>query len=171
MKVAAQRRCAYAGCGLWFADPHGGTQPRRYCSAECYRASKPAKAPKPPRAPLRATGVGERPKRPVSVASGAQRAKRGACIVTGATEGVELSHVWPRSLGGCDDPLCVVPLRADIHAAYDRHEFDLLPHLLAHGFVDELAHALAHARGDLLGLAGMVTGRRWVPVERREDAA
>jgi hypothetical protein len=32
------------------------------------------------------------------------------CIVCGATTGVDPAHLIPRSLGGCGDPLCVVPL-------------------------------------------------------------
>jgi hypothetical protein len=31
------------------------------------------------------------------------------CIVCGATSAVDPAHLIPRSLGGCDDPLCVVP--------------------------------------------------------------
>ncbi len=32
------------------------------------------------------------------------------CIVCGAEHGVDPAHLIPRSLGGCGDPLCVVPL-------------------------------------------------------------
>lgn len=102
-------------------------------------------------------------------ASAAQRRKTrdGACIVTGATEGIDSAHLWDRSLGGCDDPLCTVPLRRDVHEAYDRHEFDLLPHLIAHGRVAELQHALGHARGDLIGLLNRLTGEQWHPEPKR----
>jgi DNA modification methylase len=85
-------------------------------------------------------------------------------IVSGE-HGCEPAHVFPRGLGGCDDPLCVVPLTRGEHREYDLGELDLLPFLIAHGMVDELAHALGHARGDLLGLASILTGVRWVPEE------
>jgi hypothetical protein len=107
-----------------------------------------------------------RPKRKALSASSAQTRKRrkiGACIVTGATEGIDSAHLWDRSLGGCDSKHCIVPLRRDIHEAYDRHEYDLLPHLLAHGCVAELQHALGHANGNLVGLLERLTGERWAP--------
>ena len=53
-----------------------------------------------------------------------------ACIVCGASHGVDPAHLIPRSLGGCGDPLCVVPLcRRPCHRAYDSGELDLLPYL------------------------------------------
>ena len=39
------------------------------------------------------------------------------------------AHLAPRSLGGCDDPDCVVPLCWMHHRAYDTGRLDLLPHL------------------------------------------
>jgi hypothetical protein len=126
-------------------------------------------APPPPAKPKRLSvvRVSGQPKRKRSLgASTAQVAKRrrlGACIVTGATEGIDSAHLWDRSLGGCDSKHCVVPLRRDIHEAYDRHEFDLLPYLIAHGCVTELQHALAHTNGDLIGLLNRLTGDRYVP--------
>jgi hypothetical protein len=110
-------------------------------------------------------------RRPVSPASSGQRAKiRGAVSIVSGEHGTEPAHVFPRGLGGCDDPLCVVPLTRGEHREYDLGELDLLPFLIAHGLVDELAHALGHARGDLLGLASILTGVRWVP-EGERDAA
>jgi hypothetical protein len=35
----------------------------------------------------------------------------------------------PRSLGGCDEPDCVVPLCRVHHRRYDRGQLDLLPYL------------------------------------------
>ena len=68
----------------------------------------------------------------------------------------------PRSLGGCDEPDCVVPLDRRCHRAYDRGELDLLP-CLEPGYRAELAHALAHL--SLLSLLRLVTGMRWRPVD------
>lgn len=66
------------------------------------------------------------------------------CIVCGATVGVDQAHLIPRSLGGCGDPLCVVPLcRARCHRAYDTGGLDLLPHLEP-GYRAQLAHAVGH---------------------------
>lgn len=103
-------------------------------------------------------------RRSVSPASHAQRAKVRAMlgsIVSGATP-CDPAHIWPRGLGGCDDPLCVVPLTRAEHIAYDAGALDLLPYLIGHGMVDELAHALTHSR-DLVGLLNRVTGERWAP--------
>ena len=55
-------------------------------------------------------------------ATDAQRAAVGGrpCIVCGAVHGIDPAHLIPRSLGGCGDPLCVVPLcRRLCHRAYD----------------------------------------------------
>lgn len=93
----------------------------------------------------------------------AKRKRVGACIVTGDTEGIDAAHLVDRSLGGCDSPECVVPLRRDVHEAYDRHEFDLLPFLIAQGCVAELQHALGHMDGNVLGLLERLTGDRYVP--------
>jgi hypothetical protein len=66
------------------------------------------------------------------------------CIVCGATDGVDPAHLIPRSLGGCGDPLCVVPLcRRPCHRAYDSDELDLLPHLEP-DWRAQLAHAVGH---------------------------
>ena len=71
------------------------------------------------------------------------------CIVCGATRGVDPAHLIPRSLGGCGDPLCVVPLcRRRCHLAYDCGELDLLAHL-----EPTWRAQLAHAVGDI-GLIG-----------------
>jgi hypothetical protein len=74
-----------------------------------------------------------------------------ACIVCGATTGVDPAHLIPRSLGGCGDALCVVPLcRRSCHRAYDSGELDLLPHLEP-GWRAQLAHAVGH-----VGLVGAI---------------
>jgi hypothetical protein len=54
-------------------------------------------------------------------ASEAQRAAVAGrpCIACGAEHRVDAAHLIPRSLGGCGDPLCVVPLcRRPCHRAY-----------------------------------------------------
>jgi hypothetical protein len=121
--------------------------------------------------PLKRSTAPRKP-RAISPASREQRAKAnlGACLVTGMDRyetTIDPAHLASRAHGGCDDPLCVVPLSRGVHMAFDRGEFDLLPYLIAHGCVDELAHALGHYRGDLLGLAARLTGVSWVPAERR----
>jgi hypothetical protein len=66
------------------------------------------------------------------------------CVVCGGTDGVDPAHVIPRSLGGCGDPLCVVPLcRRTCHRAYDVGQLDLLPYLEPR-FRAQLAHAVGH---------------------------
>jgi hypothetical protein len=67
-----------------------------------------------------------------------------------------------RSLGGCDDPDCCIPLCRGCHRRYDRGELDLLPYLEARCRA-ELAHALTHL--SLLSLLRLVSGTRWRPVD------
>jgi hypothetical protein len=99
---------------------------------------------------------------PVSPASPAQRARVAgqACLVCGGRP-VDPAHLVPRSLGGCDQPECVVPLDRRCHRAYDRGDLDLLPHLEPR-YRAELAHGLQHA--GLLALLRRVSGARWAPV-------
>lgn len=105
-------------------------------------------------------------------ASPAQRekAREEPCVVTGeetlygAT--IDPMHLWPRSRGGCDDPLCTVPGRRDIHDLFDEGKFDLLPYLVKRR-LPELHHALDHANGDLCALLHRLTGKRPYVDERR----
>lgn len=93
-------------------------------------------------------------------ASAAQRAKvvgRG-CVVCSQTKGITPAHLAPRSLGGCDEAECVVPLCWMHHRLYDTGELELLPHL-DREWRDEVAHAVLH-----LGLIGAV--RRLSPGRR-----
>lgn len=98
-------------------------------------------------------------------ASRAQRekARREPCIVTGseALEGavIDPAHLCARARGGCNDALCVVPLRRDLHREFDLGDVDLLPYLVKRR-VPELAHALEHYDGDLIGLLQRLTGSR-----------
>jgi hypothetical protein len=87
---------------------------------------------------------------PFAPASAAQReAVRGRpCLVCGTRVAIDAAHLVPRSLGGCEHPLCVVPLCRAHHRAYDRGELDLVAFLEPRHRA-EAAHAVAH-----LGLAG-----------------
>lgn len=76
------------------------------------------------------------------------------------------AHVWPRGLGGCDDALCVVPLTRAEHDAFDAGELELLPHLVAHRCFAEIAHAVEHARGDLIAVLERLTAEKWQPVPK-----
>jgi hypothetical protein len=103
----------------------------------------------------------------VSPASRAQRAKVAgqACVVCGGRP-VDPAHLIPRSLGGCDQPDCVVPLDRRCHRAYDRGQLDLLPSLEPR-YRAELAHGLLHL--GLLGLLGRISGTRWAAKEGGEQ--
>jgi hypothetical protein len=103
-----------------------------------------------------------------SPASPEQRAKVAgqSCVVCGERP-VDPAHLVPRSLGGCDQPDCVVPLCRVHHRRYDRGQLDLLPYLEP-CFRAELQHGLGHL--GLLGLLRRVTGSRWTPVAERSDA-
>lgn len=113
--------------------------------------------------------------RSISPASKPQRdkARTEPCVVTqaeaieGAT--VDPAHLCPRGRGGCDDPLCVVPLVRGLHRAFDDGELDLLPALVGRRTA-ELCHALEHYDGDVLSLLHRLTGERYVPMSRVEAA-
>ena len=79
------------------------------------------------------------------------------CVVCGATNRVDPAHLIPRSLGGCGDPLCVVPACREHHRAYDRGELDLLPYLEP-GWRPQLAHAVGHV--GLVGALRRISGRQ-----------
>jgi len=111
------------------------------------------------RSPLKRRPTKRRTKA-VSPASPAQRAKvrEVGSIITGERP-CDPAHLVPRSLGGCDDPLCVVPLTREQHRKYDRGELDLEPYLIHH-YVPELQHALAHTHGSLSRLLRIIEGER-----------
>ncbi len=110
--------------------------------------------------------------RPVSPASPVQRAKATWCVVSGARrdEGfmIDPAHLAARGRGGCNDSLCTVGLRRDLHRLFDDGRLDILGWLLAHGLVDEICHALRHYDGDMPGLLQRLTGQRYVPVIEQE---
>lgn len=100
----------------------------------------------------------------ISPASMAQRRKiKGRPSILPGEGPIDPMHLWPRSLGGCDDPLCVVPGARTVHRAFDAHELDILPALIAHRYVAEIAHAVEHANGDLIAVLERLTSDKWYP--------
>jgi hypothetical protein len=77
------------------------------------------------------------------------------CIVCGTDRRIDPAHLIPRSLGGCGDPLCVVPACRLHHRAYDRGELDLLPYLEP-AWRAQLAHAVGHV--GLIAALRRITG-------------
>ncbi len=95
------------------------------------------------------------------------------CIVTGQDRHeatIHPMHVWDRSRGGCDDPLCVVPGSAEIHRLYDERKLDILPHLLNRGYFKELAHIIEAHEVSPTMLLERVTCQEWRPAETRAAA-
>jgi hypothetical protein len=107
------------------------------------------------RKPLRRTAPLQRT--PALAATESQRAAVAGrpCIVCGATHRIDPAHVIPRSLGGCGDPLCVVPACRSCHRAYDEGRLDLLPHLEP-AWRAQLAHAVGHV--GLIGALRRIAG-------------
>lgn len=97
---------------------------------------------------------------PTLAATDAQRAAvRGRrCIVCGTERRIDPAHLIPRSLGGCGDARCVVPLCRRCHRAYDRGELDLVAYLEP-AWRAQLAHAVGHV--GLIGALRRIGGRRW----------
>lgn len=157
-RTTRARLCARDGCDTRYDDLHWEQPwPRKFCSAACARGNGRA--------------VIQAKRKPISVASSEQRAKRqaGVSIVSGESRGLDSAHLCPRGLGGCDDPDCTVPLTRAEHRAFDAGELDLLPYLVP-AYVDEMAHALRHYRGDLPALLERLTGTRWRPADERHAA-
>jgi hypothetical protein len=73
------------------------------------------------------------------------------------------AHLWPRGLGGCDSPDCVIPLCRTCHRRLDDPSaaFDLLPALVDRGYWVELAHPILCHEVSLTPLLERVTGREW----------
>jgi hypothetical protein len=115
--------------------------------------------PGPVRSPGKPEGEGEAARLPLA-ASAAQRAKivGQGCVVCAQTKGITPAHLAPRSMGGCDESDCVVPLCWLHHRAYDTGRLELLPYLEPQ-WRGEVAHAVVH-----LGLIGAV--RRLAPGRR-----
>lgn len=124
-------------------------------------------ARRPPRFPTQGRRKTTPPRRrPISPASPEQRAKvKGAVSIVSGEGPCDPAHLVDRSLGGCDDPLCVVPLVRSEHRAFEAGELDLLPALIAHGLTAEVQHALGHLEGNVIGLLEKLTGERWQPAK------
>lgn len=58
-------------------------------------------------------------------------------------EGVDPAHLCPRSLGGCDDALCVVPICRRHHNAYDTGRLDLFV-AVTEQYPEQYAHMVGH---------------------------
>lgn len=82
------------------------------------------------------------------------------------------SRLWPRGMGGCDDPLRIIPLCRSCHRRFDdpSDPFDLLPRLVEFGsYYREIAHVIEAHEVPLVQLVERLTGQRWVPVDHREE--
>ena len=94
----------------------------------------------------------------ISPAHRGQRAKvHGVVCRNCGVEGTDPAHTVDRSLGGCDSPLCVIPLCRECHRAYDDHQLDVLPLL----DWSEQAHAVSHI--GLIGALERLTNLDWRP--------
>jgi hypothetical protein len=113
---------------------------------------------------LKRTTASRQKPRPISPASPAQRAKvRGAISIVSGEGPCDPAHLWPRGMGGCDDPLCVVPLTRTEHMAFDAGALDLQPYLIAHGLWAELAHMILAHHVDPIAMLHRTTGDRYTP--------
>jgi hypothetical protein len=83
------------------------------------------------------------------------------CIVCGSDRRIDSAHLIPRSMGGCGDPLCVIPACRVHHRAYDRGELDLLP-FLEPAWRTQLAHVVGHV--GLIGALRRISGGRQDPM-------
>ena len=97
----------------------------------------------------------------VAAASAVQRAKVAGlrCLVCGAATRVDPAHLVPRSLGGCDETDCAVPLCRTHHRAHDQGGLDLVAHLEPQ-WRREVAHAVGHL--GLVRAQRRLSGRRSV---------
>lgn len=80
----------------------------------------------------------------------------------------DAAHVTPRALGGCNDPLCVIPLTRQEHRAFDDGRLDVLPYMYAHGLYDEIAHAIQVHHIDLVSMLQRLTNERWAPTPEED---
>lgn len=83
---------------------------------------------------------------------------------------IDPAHLWPRSRGGCELAICVIPLCREAngegcHRKFDNGELDILPALVDRGYQDEMAHPIAAHGISYTPLLERVTGQRWAPVD------
>jgi hypothetical protein len=134
----------------------------------------------------RVTGSTLKPGRGFSIAP-AQRAKVKLLVCLGCgrevdpdSDGewtIDPAHLVPRSGGGCDDVLCVIPLcrhrhivGEGCHPAFDRGDLDLHARIARGGYEKELAHAIGEHGWTPLELQQRLTGEVWVPMRELEVA-
>ena len=79
------------------------------------------------------------------------------CIVCGTDRRIDPAHLIPRSIGGCGDPLCVVPACRRPSPGLRSRRLDLLPYLEP-AWRAQLAHAVGHV--GLIGALRRISGRR-----------
>jgi hypothetical protein len=116
-----------------------------------------------------------------------QRAKVKGLVCVGCGRGVadeenpqwaiDPAHLWPRGMGGCDDPRCVVPLCRHLfistegcHPAFDRGDLELLPRLVDSAYFAEMAHAIEAHQLSPLTLVNRLTGEEHVGKAELESA-
>lgn len=93
----------------------------------------------------RVSSAANRKRKAVSPASAEQRERvRDRCCVNCGMPGCDPAHLCPRSLGGCDDALCVIPLCRNCHRAFDHGAVDLEPVIALRQFSEERAHMASH---------------------------
>lgn len=98
-------------------------------------------------------------------ASADQRAKvKGEVSITGEPGPCDPAHLTPRKHGGCDDPLCTVPLTRAEHRAFDDGKLDILPYLIAGQRWEEIGHMTSAHRMDPFAVIHRLTGQRIAPV-------
>jgi hypothetical protein len=94
------------------------------------------------RTPLKRTALKRGPFAPASPAQRAKVAGR-RCLVCSSPTRIDPAHLIARSVGGCDDALCVVALCRSCHRRYDSGALDLVAYLEP-DYRAEAAHAVAH---------------------------
>lgn len=67
------------------------------------------------------------------------------CAYCGREGKCDPAHVWPRGMGGCDEPECVVPLCRGCHTKFDTGRLNLLSVLQSSRYAKQYEHAIAHA--------------------------
>ena len=77
----------------------------------------------------------------------------GECRICGSTANLDPAHLWPRSLGGNEDPYNICALCRDCHNAFDHREIDLGPHLTLAEKQKVVELAEIHGRRDGLNAA------------------
>ena len=67
------------------------------------------------------------------------------CAYCGIEAKCDPAHVWPRGMGGCDEPECVIPLCRKHHTEFDTGRLNLLSVLRLPMWSRQYEHAIAHA--------------------------